>query len=149
MVVVGFEDPALSLRGEGLLLPPLLFSSTVNCTFFPLKFTLKPECTRSPELFRFRPTQTHTQTGVSRVSRVFRANLSAWDSNQRLTVIAAKLTNYTTHWGEQGTNIVSDDHNFCCIAVHNKLNPSLQSANQCTDAAPAQCPIVVGSAFEP
>ena len=46
-----------------------------------------------------------------------------------------------TGWAGQETNI--------CITIHNKLNPSLQLANQCTDAAPAQCPIAVGSAFEP
>ena len=46
-------------------------------------------------------------------------------------------------------NIVSDAHDFCCIAIHNKLNPSLQSDSQCPDAAPAQCLIAIGSVFEP
>ena len=41
-----------------------------------LKPTLEPECPGSPELLRFRPTQTHTQTKVSRVSRVFWKKLS-------------------------------------------------------------------------
>ena len=59
------------------------------------------------------------------------------------------ITQTSTAWAGQETNIASDNHNSCCIAIHNKLNPSLQSANQCTDAAPAQCPIAVGSAFEP
>ena len=49
-----------------------------------LLFNLNPhsiQCPGSQELFRFRSTQTCTQTRVSRVSRVFWQSVSAWDSN--------------------------------------------------------------------
>ena len=46
---MGFEDPILSLRGERLLLPVLLFAFNVDSAFFQLKLK--------------------TQTRVSRVSR--------------------------------------------------------------------------------
>ena len=36
------------------------------------------------------------------------------------------ITQTSTGWAGLETNIASDNHNSCCIAIHNKLNPSLQ-----------------------
>ena len=58
-----------------------LLPSNDNSASFHLKTTLKPECPGSPELFRFLSTQTHTQIRVSRVSVIFRSNLSTCDLN--------------------------------------------------------------------
>ena len=79
---MGSEDLALSLRGGRLPLPALLFPSHFDSAFFQLKLTLKPECSGSPEFFRFLPTQTHTQT------RAFHKTVSAWDSNPGKVLLA-------------------------------------------------------------
>ena len=74
VIAVGTEEVALSLRGERLLLPALLFTSiiyNVSSAFFQLKSTLKSEYPESPKFF----------------GNV----ISAWDSNPRLDFLAVPV----------------------------------------------------------
>ena len=73
---MGSEGPGTFAPRRATPLASATIASNVNSAFFQLKPTLKPECPGPSALFRFRLTQTHAQTRVSRVSRVFSGKTS-------------------------------------------------------------------------